>query len=232
MRSKPIPWPRSLRLQLVAAYVIALLLTVATGSAIMYGLLVVNDDAVVRKGLALQVRWIDEALRFDAAGKPFLLDGDPYHTWIYDSASDDVKYVLLDAAGTVLLGSGAVPQALAPPGHPFDPTRTQFHLATERVPVHVLTMPVQRNGATYFVQVARSDRVQDLTIRTVAKPVLRTTLYVALASLLVLALVVYVTLQRMLRPLRLASRTAAAVTPRNLSKRLDSAGLPTELAPL
>lgn len=232
MPSAKFPWPRSLRLQLMASYGLALLLTGAALGAAMYALLISSEEAIARKGLALQARWIDDSLQFDAAGRPSLQRGEDHFGWIYDGASNDLKYVLLDGAGRVLLASDPQAQPLAPPGERFDPARPQFRLVADGVPMRVLTLPLQRNGRTYYVQTARSDRFQDLTIRSIAKPVLRTTLYGAVASLLVLAVVVYFTLQRTLRPLRLASQAAAAVAPDNLSERLQTAGLPTELTPL
>jgi two-component system, OmpR family, sensor histidine kinase QseC len=51
-------------------------------------------------------------------------------------------------------------------------------------------------------------------------------------AILTFTLVVYLTINRMVRPLRRASDAAARIGPQNLATRLGTEGLPTELTPL
>jgi two-component system, OmpR family, sensor histidine kinase QseC len=232
MRSAKFRALRSLRLQLMAAYLLALLLTAAVVGAFVYVQFTWNSDASTPKGLKLQARWIEQALRFNADGVPTGLDADRNFPWIYESASDDVKYRVLDAAGAVLFASepGATP--IAPPGQAYDPMRPLFRVQLGGLPLDVLTVPVQRAGQTYYIQVARSERLMLLVRRAIGEPVLKSAAWTSVASLLIFGLVVYLTLKRTLRPLREASQGAARIAPGNLSSRLETAGLPTELSPL
>jgi signal transduction histidine kinase len=223
---------RSLRLQLMGSYLFALLLTAATAGVATYIHFTWNSNASTPKGLALQAHWIEQALQFDAQDKPTGIRDDRNAPWVYESASDDLKYVVLDGAGKVLLASEPNAQALAPPGEAFDPKRPKFRLQAGGIPLDVMTVPAQRNGVPYFIQVARSERMNVLVRRAIAEPVLKTAVWVGVLSVLIFAVVVYLTLQRTLRPLREASEAAARIAPNNLSSRLQAAGLPTELTPL
>lgn len=100
------------------------------------------------------------------------------------------------------------------------------------IPLDVLTYPIQHGGPIYYIQVARSERLNVLLRRAIGEPVLKSAMWTSIVSLLVFGVVVYLTLQRTLRPLREASEAAARIAPGNLSSRLKTSGLPTELTPL
>jgi two-component system, OmpR family, sensor histidine kinase QseC len=232
MRSVKFPALRSLRVQLMASYLLALLLTAAAAGLILFVRFTWYSDASTPKGLNMQAHWIEQALQFNADGVPTGLDADRNHPWIYESASEDMKYRVLDAAGTVLLASepGATP--ITPPGQAYDPTRPLFRVQLGGLPLDVLTVPIQRAGRTFHIQVARSERLMLLIRRAIGEPVLKSAVWTSVASLLIFGLVVYLTLKRTLRPLREASEAAAHIAPSNLAGRLRTAGLPTELSPL
>jgi len=121
MRSAMFPWKRSLRLQLMATYVVAMLLTGLGVGAVLAAILTWDMDGVARRGLTEQAQWIEQALRFDAAGRPVALVGGRYPLWIYEGASDDLKYRVLDSSGAVLLASDPGAKALVSDGRAFDP---------------------------------------------------------------------------------------------------------------
>lgn len=100
-------WPefsclRSLRFHLMASYVFALLLTAVAAGTLLYFVFSLGSDASTRKGLAIQAQWIEQAMQFDAAGKPTAIHDDRNAPWVYESAADDLKYRVLDGAGAVL----------------------------------------------------------------------------------------------------------------------------------
>lgn len=232
MRSAKFSCLRSLRLHLMASYLFAVLLTAAAVGTFMYAYFTWNAGASTPKGLTLQAQWVERSIQFDAAGKPTGLQGDRNAPWVYESASDDLKYRVLDATGAVLLSSEPDARPIAPPGQAFDPTRPLFRVHIGGIPLDVLTVPIQNAGSAHYVQVARSERMNLLARRAIGEPVLKAALWTGVVSLLIFGVVVYFTLQRTLRPLRLASEAAARIAPGNLSSRLETATLPTELTPL
>lgn len=228
MRLAKILNPRSIRVQLMASYLTVLLLTAgATALAFLILFDWRGEDASALKGLKLQAKWIEQSLVFDATGRPLRLDPHGEFSWIYDSIGKDLQYALLDRDGRMLFGSMSAPRPLAHPGQ----------AATSRatiggIPFVVMTKPLAGKDGTWYLQVAHSERLSTLTRRSVGKPVLATAIWVSVVSLLLLLAVVHLTLRRFLRPLQIASRAAAGIEPTNLSKRLDTRGLPIELAPL
>ena len=223
---------RSLRLQLLGACVLALLLTAVSAAAFTYFVLERGSAGWTGKKIKLQAKWIEESLLFDAAGRPTALADDRNFPWVYESASDDLKYRVLDASGAVLLASEPGGQALAPAGRAFDPSSPLFQMQLNGLSLDVVTVPLRRDGPVHYVQVARSERMDLLLQRAIGQPVLKSVLLTGAISLLIFAVVIYLTLHRTLRPLRKASEAAARIAPTSLSKRLDTAGLPTELTPL
>ena len=224
---------RSIRLQLMAGYLVALLLA---AGAIALMLLYLFDwsaeDSTAKKGLVLQADWIEETLEFDANGTPLRLDPASDSAWFYGAVSADLQYEVLDADGKRLFGS-------APHGgdllHP-DLWGNQLSQVSRRmiggIPFSVLTRPLTHKGATYHIRVARSERLNTVLRDSIGRPVLKTAVWVSVVSLLLLVGVVHLTLRRSLRPLQEASEAAARIEPGNLSKRLDTSGLPSELTPL
>src|ERR1700760_1918739 len=70
-----------LRRQLIATYVIALV--IATGALAILVVVTIggNKQGLTAKGLAMQARWIAQDLRFDANGHPLALEGE--RSWMY-----------------------------------------------------------------------------------------------------------------------------------------------------
>lgn len=223
---------RSIRAQLLAAYVLALLLASAVATLTFYVLCVWLVDAATKRELALQAEWIEQAIVLDQAGRPVGLDPAHSSLWIYASISDDLKYAVLDEAGKVLFSSGANGQAFVPAGHTFMQLPAMVNMQIAAISVDLFTMPVKLNGVTHYIQVVRSERLNSLVRHAIGWPMLKTAVWVGAASLLMLVCVVYLTLRRSLRPLHDASEAAARIEPANLSRRLETAGLPTELRPL
>lgn len=222
----------SIRLQLMAAYLLALLLAAGVVALTFFFLFVWYEDASIRKGLTHQAKWIAETLQFNDAGQPVAIDPDRNAMWIYSGMSHDLKYAVLDEAGTVLFASDSEWRRVLPPVNLRADLAPVLRIDLDGLPLDMLTMPVQRKGAKFYIQVARSDRINQLARRAIGYPVLKTALWGGVAALLLLFLVVYLTLRRSLRPLRVASEAAARIEPGNLSARLDTAELPTELTPL
>ncbi len=224
---------RSIRLQLMAGYLFALLLAAGAIAAMLWYLFDWrSEDATVKKGLVLQADWIEEALQFDVRGRPLRLDSASDSAWMYAAMSDDLAYAVLDDSGKPLFSSTPHGRGLLAPAQVFGQRNRLSRLTIRDIPFTLLTRPLARNGATYYIQVARSDRLTTVLRQSFTRPALKTAFWVSVVSVVLLVGVVHLTLRRSLRPLQQASRAAARIGPGNLSRRLASAGLPSELAPL
>lgn len=87
-------------------------------------------------------------------------------------------------------------------------------------------------GRELVIRVARSDRLVTTLNAYAGELYLRGSLMAIAIALLTFVFVSYFTVHRMVRPLQRASQVAARLEPRNLSMRLRSSGLPSEIVPL
>jgi two-component system, OmpR family, sensor histidine kinase QseC len=232
MRSAKISWLRSLRMQLMATYVAGFLLTAVGVAALVTTIVGRSTDDLTLRGLTVQARWIAEDLRFDESGRPFAIHPDRNSPWLYEGAPKDLKYRVVDSTGQVMLSSEMGGRALSPENQSFDPSRRTFELVMDGLQLHVLTVAVKRPGTQYYVQVARSERIGTFSRRALGRPVVQVTFWMGLISLVLFGVAVYVTILRTLRPLREASDAASRIEAANLSKRLITDRLPTEIVPL
>ncbi|MES2901625.1 MAG: ATP-binding protein [Pseudomonadota bacterium] len=223
---------RSIRLQLLVAYVIALLLAAVAAGLMFFILFVWRAEGPVRKGLPLQAEWIADAIVYDASGRPLRLDQQRNSPWIYASIPDDLKYAVLDSAGTVLFSSENTRKAFVPPGLTFFQLPPLVRLQMAGIPMDLMTFSVRKGEAIHYIQVARSERLHLLIRNAIGWPMLKTAILVGVACLLLFVAVVYITLHCSLQTLDEASEAAARIAPANLSTRLDTSNLPSEVAPL
>jgi len=232
MRSPRLRWRRSLRKQLIATYVAALLMATAGVAALLVAEVGWDASGLTSKRLVQQACWIEQGLQFDATGKPFALADDHHAPWVYESASEDLKYRVLNAAGDVLLASEPNASLLTPQGQPFDPSQPMFETVIGGLRLFVMTVPMQRPGAALYIQTARSERIDSLERHALGSPLLKVAIWVGLGSMVLFGVAVYVTLSSTLRPLRRASEAASRIEPNNLSTRLETRDLPAEITPL
>lgn len=173
------------------------------------------------------------ALEFDAAGRPESVRLTGQTAWLFQVLPTELRYRVLDRMGAVLLQSRDAQQDAA--WGDIDLSKNigkaqQIYLDGQ--PFDVMTLQVSRGQHTFFVQTATSARFVNAVINQKTKPipaVVKVTIFVAMITF---ALALTVTMYRMLKPLREASRAAALVSPRNLKTRLSAKGIPSEIAPL
>jgi two-component system, OmpR family, sensor histidine kinase QseC len=230
MRSLKLLHLSSLRQQLIATYIIALL--IATGAVLVLVLRTVggNKQGLTSKGLAMQARWIAEDLQFGAHGFPVVLAGD--RSWFYRSAPGEFKYRVLDSTGHVLLASDPDAIHLGTDERSVIAERSLSKTQIGGISFYTLTVLEPRSGGALYIQTARSERIDSLIRRTLVMPVLEVALWVELGSLALFTFAVYYTLSRMLIPVRAVAQAALRIEPENLSARLESRDLPSEMVPL
>lgn len=230
MHCKKPRWRDSLAAWLLVHYVKALVATVGVLAGGVAILLTWHLDRVDRFILTRLADRMAHHVRFDAQGRPTDMKHPDGIEWIYGSLSQDVKYVVVDGQGQVLLSSAPQARPLAPPGEAFDPGRDPFALQFDHLHFTVITVPVP--GWPCHFQIAFSERASHLARLAIIRPMGGAVLGTIFVSVLLFTLVLAATLRRALVPLREASLAAARIEPRNLGARLTVPRMPAELLPL
>jgi signal transduction histidine kinase len=175
---------------------------------------------------------IGEAMQLDAAGRPVAV-ALPAMSWLFDSLAKEVTYRVLDDTGMVRLSSEPGAPPLVPPGEQLVVGDHYFMFDRDGVEMHGATEVVERDGRTWFVQFAVSDRLSTLLRSYIGEPLFSRSAAIFFAvALLVYFVVMRHTLRLILKPLNDASAIAAGISPRNLGTRLQVQGAPREMQPL
>lgn len=223
--------PRSLSARLMLATLLALLAAAAAAVVVTAWVRMSTPEDAVREELLEEVDELQAALRLDAAGRLHVVLP-PQAGNVYDAMPRDAAYWITDAQGRTLASSRAGPALDAVKRVAAGATRMTVANPGGDIALQVIHAPIDHAGTAYVAHIARSDRLV-ITLKNHAdKLYLRAGAAVVILALLTFALVITLTVNRMLRPLRQASRVAARVGPRNLGARLRSDGLPAEVVPL
>lgn len=229
----PPPWPRSLGMRLLAAYLVGMLVCLVLIALAFSTRYAWQTNDRHRDGLEDHVEQMARSIRFDAQGLPLAFDAAELPVWAYDGLGKETTYRVLDEAGRVVLPSGDGLQGLDPAAGPPVATTRSFATRVDGLAMQAASTSILRDGRPWFVQVAISDRLATLMRLNFGLPQLgKGVLMTSFASVLVFALVMRYTLRRVLRPLSRASASAARIAPTALDERLDVPGLPSELEPL
>lgn len=223
--------PRSLSARLMLASLLALVVAAAVAAGAM--LLVRNaaTEDLVHEELVEELAELEAGMRVDAAGRvQWALP--PHVGNVYDAMTRDAAFVVRDPQGRTVASSRAGPALDALLRLPPGVTTLTVPNASGDIHLQVFEGPLQHAGTAYAARIARSDRLVVTLKNHADRLYLRAGSATVLLALLTFAGVIYLTVNRMLRPLRQASRVAARVGPRNLGARLRSAGLPAEVVPL
>ncbi|WGS54888.1 HAMP domain-containing histidine kinase (plasmid) [Paraburkholderia sp. D15] len=222
----------SARLWITAVAALAVTLSlVATVAMVAF-----NDYPEALLGRHEQMEHISEVangLIFDAAGRPESVRLTGETAWLFHVVTSELRYRVLDSAGTPLLWSqnGQQDVAWGDLDMPKCSGRAQ-RVVLGGEPFDVMTLQVSHGSQNYYVQTATSARFIAAIIGDKIKPIpaiVKITIFIAMVTF---ALTLTVTVYRVMRPLREASRAAALISPRNLKTRLSIDGIPSEIAPL
>lgn len=213
------------------ATLLALLAAAAAAVAVTAWVRMSTPEDAVREELLEEVDELQAALRLDAAGRLHVVLP-PQAGNVYDAMPRDAAYWITDAQGRTVASSRPGPALDALKRVAAGATRMTVPNPGGDIALQVIHARIDHAGTSYVANIARSDRLV-ITLKNHAdKLYLRAGAAVVLLALLTFALVITLTVNRMLRPLRQASRVAARVGPRNLGARLRSDGLPSEVVPL
>jgi signal transduction histidine kinase len=226
MRCAKPAWLHTLATRLLITYVVALVMAAGLVASITWATSSRYLNVWTGTYLPDKHNSRPNDLRFDAAGHPLSLELPSQISWLFQALPADLKYRVLDASGAVVLTSDSGTQPLDAPSGSHDPASSGAHLRVLR------TIPVTRGRAIYYVQIAASERLAELSRSEFRRILVTDNLQTVLASLLLFSVLMYFTLRRMLKPLREASGAAARIDPRNLSARITTRNLPVEFSPV
>lgn len=226
----------SLGTKLMLAYLAGMVLSIALLVAV--AAVVLQGTFLARLDLADAAEEMAGRVLFDGAGRPVDLQVDDEDhdvgnlAWVFDSLGRETAYRVLDSAGKVALLSPAGAQ-FWPQGGDLDRLAPgAFDFEREGVVMHGMTQRLERGGATWYFQMAASNRFMTLLHRVAIPLVAGGILAFSLVLLAVFGLGAFITLRYTLRPLREVSESAAAISPRSLHARLDTGAVPAEVGPL
>ncbi|CAE6761211.1 sensor histidine kinase [Paraburkholderia haematera] len=176
---------------------------------------------------------IVSGLGFDNAGRPVSVALPGQKAWLFEVAPTELKYRVLDDRGNVLLASkGAEGHEAWIAGDPSGLVGNVQRAEIGTKPFEVLTLRVPHGSAVFYTQTATSERFVDALIDAKVRPMPAIIKTIIVVATIIFGLSFPFTVHRVLRPLREASRAAARVTPRNLTTRLSTVGVPSEIKPL
>jgi two-component system, OmpR family, sensor histidine kinase QseC len=209
-------WPQSLTFRLLVSYMLAWLLTVALISAVLWLVFQFQTKERGQHSAERMAHVLADMLVFDAKGRLLRLDWRDELQWLPQTMPHDIAYLVTDSTGQVHLKS---PPASGSDGMPQP--RLYSH-----------TLQVNHAGSIWTIQASLSERLAALIHLGSERRMGGTALATAGLSILLLGIVLLLTVQRLLRPLRETSAQAAQIGPHQLSQRLDDQNLPSEFKPL
>lgn len=229
------PWPNkpaSLQARLLTAYLAAWL---GTAALVGGGLLIYlrGDPA----------RWADHSsaelamelagtLARDAEGRLAVAPAPERVQWLTQVAPQDMGYRVFDARGRVLMWSSPITEAdWSAARLPASPLGGPTHAVVGGRPLRLWTQSVDLPGGTVWLQVGMSERLVTIIHSGTAVRMGGTVAMTIVLSIALLGLAQFFVLRQLMRPVRRLSREAADVV-HQPGRRLEVAGLPSELQPL
>ncbi|SFT82019.1 sensor histidine kinase [Paraburkholderia aspalathi] len=227
-------WIRSLsaRLWLTSIAALAICLTVLA-TLVIYVFSHFPEETLGRSEQREKVMHVVDGLVFDDAGHLVSVRLPDREAWLFNAAPTELQYRVLDERGSVLFASGDTRDSR--PWLEGDPATANGRIVQASIdskPFDIMTQQVPHGQAVYYIQTATSQRLNQALIGVKIAPIpdiVRITFFIAT---IIFGLTLTFTVHRVLQPLRQASRAAALITPRNLTTRLSSEGIPSEIRPL
>ncbi len=231
MRSPKSKFKRSLRLRLMVTCAAGMLLTAALFILIFFGAFYWQFDLITHRHLLHSAKSIAQKMTFDAHGRPQKISLPESTQWVYDQLPDDVEFRVIDAFGNVVPTPQQAPRFLpASMGPPSVGTPIRLQIGGRNV--EVATVPILQSNGRYYLQAASSDRLLEITGQSLRRPIPDSVLIMVIISVPALGGLMLFVLSRLLRPLKAVSEEASHIDPRNLSARLSTQTVPSELSPL
>lgn len=232
-KTLPLPWPRSLRARLLVVYALGMAFSVVlVGSAALL-LAEPFNRFMLRHAASDAAEAFSRRIHFDDQGKPVGFDETKIERWLLTTFGDEVQIRIIDRQGHVAFSPVPDTVSVAYGDGDLGPGTRTFAFERNGVAMHGAASEVVHDGQHWYAYFAVSDRLMMQMRETFSQPALfQGMLLVGVTFLAVFLLATHLTLQRMLRPLRVAAQHAQRITPRSLDARLEGDDLPVEIKPL
>ena len=227
--------PYSLAKKLIVSTAATLVIITVAATAFLGAIYQWEPELLFRQEMLRNADRIADSMRFDASGNLSKVALSPKIQLLYEALKLDSTYRILDEQGVVLLASDGVKVPLIAAGTQFDPNSavaSDLILLRSGLRLHVFTKAVSIKKKTFYVQVARSERMHQAIVSSDSASFVAASGIAALIAILVFTIVVWFTFNRALRPLRVASDAASRIESSSLDFRLSTAAVPAELVPL
>lgn len=228
-----LPPATSLVGRLFAASAVALGVVMALVGLLILASLHWGGDRLSLQDMREELQEAEESMVVDDAGRFVRMHFDDGTAATHDGLPKDVAFRVLDAGTGRLLASSPPGAALAVlQSHPAAAGAGLQTLEVEGRPLLALAGHVTRGAHRYVIQVAQSERMLRMLREGDAENSAQASAVTSLLAVIAFGAMVLWTIRRMLVPVREASEAAASISPENLSARLDTQRLPSELRPL
>lgn len=227
--------PYSLAKKLIVSTAATLVIITVAATAFLGAIYQWEPELLFRQEMLRNADRIADSMRFDASGNLSKVALSPKIQLLYEALKLDSTYRILDDQGVVLLASDGVKVPLIAAGTQFDPNSavaSDLILSRSGLRLHVFTKAVSLKKKTFYVQVARSERMHQAIVSSDSASFVAASGIAALIAILVFTIVVWFTFNRALRPLRVASDAASQIESSSLDFRLSTTDVPAELVPL
>jgi signal transduction histidine kinase len=227
-------WIKSLSVRLWVTSVAALAVSLTViATIVLYAFNHLPPDRFRVRESMKTAHQLASQLRYDESGRPVSINLDERATWLFDFASTELMYRALDASGHVLLASrGAANNASWDTRDLTSSLGVMKRVTINDKPFDVVTLAIQHGQTSFYVQSAASVAFNKAVLGEKIEPIPEIVGYTLLIATIIFGLTLTFTFRRVLRPLRVASDSAASITPQNLRTRLSIKGVPSEIKPI
>lgn len=224
--------PRSLAGQALLISVGTLLLVIALVCSVFSVVLFRDQGPYPWEGLRSDVAAIEQAMHFDAQGYLISVNIPSDMALEYDGLQKDLAFQILNESRIEFSSSNEGEALTLLRGVSTHPVEQSITLDDAPVALRIWAQQIQRGDNTYYIRVARSERLASILRTRISTVILISILATVILSVIVFASVAFWTTRRIARPLRDASAAALAIRPENITQRLDSRDMPSEIMPL
>ena len=221
-------WPRSLAARVVLAQGLAILLVAIAlpfaGSWILHHLAIGEQQRVLEEQAAAIARGFATVPAPGASVTTTLPDA---LQQVFDSRYDGRGYLIVSRR------DGPVASSRYADAIPWERVPLDMHLHPFVLsPFHGVSLPVDRDGARYWVIVAQDQSGPGVVVSRVVEQALGRFAAIMLPMLLVFAVLNYFLVRGLIVSVERVSAEAAGIGPDTLGIRLGEEGMPSEVAPL
>ncbi|KER70006.1 ATPase [Burkholderia cepacia] len=227
-------WVRSLSVRLWVTTVVALAASLSVIAAlVIYVFDHYPEQTLGRREQMENVRNVTAGINFNGAGLPVSVKLTEREAWLFQVASTELKYRILDESGQILVASaGAEGEGQWLKENSSSVVGKIVHVNIDGKPFSVSTERVLRGRYLFYAQTATSVRFTDALVSLKVKPIPAIVRIIFFVAIVIFGLALPFTIRQVLKPLRDASDAAAQITPRHLKTRISTRGLPSEIKPL